>query len=200
MISSGFGRFAGSSGILAGVVGFLYSVAFIVLNNALLSGLFLLIGGLLATAALTGVYHRVRTIEASLALWGYTLAIAGALGSAIHGGYDLANAINPPAGLPTDLPSAIDPRGLLTFGVSAVGLFAISWLIGQGRVFAKGLSYLGYVLAALSVILYVGRLIVLSPRNPLIFVPALLAGFVAYPIWYVWIGLSLRKAGETPGA
>ena len=37
---------AGWSSFLAGVAGFLYSMAFVILQDALLSGLFLLIGGL----------------------------------------------------------------------------------------------------------------------------------------------------------
>lgn len=101
----------------------------------------------------------------------------------------MANAINPPSSPPTDLPNPIDPRGLLTFGVSGIGLFVIAWLIGRAAALPTGLGTLGYVLAVLSVVLYLGRLIVLSPRNPLIFVPALLTGFVVYPVWYVWTGI-----------
>ncbi|MDP9243568.1 MAG: hypothetical protein M3O77_00615 [Chloroflexota bacterium] len=57
-----------------------------------------------------------------LAFWALALGLAGALGAALHGGYDLANAINPPASDPiANLPSPIDPRGLLTFGVSGLG-------------------------------------------------------------------------------
>lgn len=119
--------------------------------------------------------------------------MVGALGSAIHGGYDLANAINPPASLLTDLPNSIDPKGLLTFGVSGIGFFVISWLFRQGQAFSKGLGNLGYLLATLSAILYLGRLIGLAPSNPLIFVLALLAGFVIYPVWYVWVGVALWK-------
>ena len=193
MVTSSFGRFAGLSAILAGLVGLLYSVSFIVLQNTLLSGLFLMVGGLLSTAVLTALYRHLRGSDASLALWGFGLAMVGALGSAIHGGYDLANAIDPPGSLAADLPNSIDPRGLLTFGVSGVGLFVISWLIVRGRAFSPGLGYLGYLLAVLSVILYLGRLIVLSPSNPLIFVPALLAGFVINPVWYVWVGVALWK-------
>jgi hypothetical protein len=152
-----------------------------------------MLGGLLATAALTALFHRVRDVDPSLALWALGLVLFAALGSVIHGGYDLANAINPPATPNTDLPNPIDPRGLLTFGVSGIGLFVIAWLIGRAAGLPKGLSYLGYLLAVLSVILYVGRLIVLSPRNPLIFVPALLAGFVVYPLWYVWAGVVLWR-------
>jgi len=199
MISSRFSHFAGISAVLAGLCGLIYAVSFIVLQNALLSGLFLMLGGLLATAALTGLFYRVRDVDPSLALWALGLVIFAALGSVIHGGYDLANAINPPATPNTDLPNPIDPRGLLTFGVSGIGLFVIAWLIGRTAGLPKGLSYLGYLLAVLSVILYVGRLIVLSPRNPLIFVPALLAGFVVYPLWYVWAGLVLWR-GTSDGS
>lgn len=91
---------------------------------------------------------------------------------------------------------SLDPRGLLTFAVSGIGLFALSWLVVRSGVFASGLRYLGCLLAALSVTLYIGRLIVLAPENPLILVPALLAGFVVCPIWYVWFGVALRKAGR----
>ena len=54
-------------------------------------------GGLFATAALTAVYSRLKETDATFALWALLLSIAGAFGAIIHGGYDLANAINPPA-------------------------------------------------------------------------------------------------------
>jgi hypothetical protein len=44
-------------------------VAFVVLQNVLLSGLFLMLGGLLSTAVLVAVYDRLRETDASLALW-----------------------------------------------------------------------------------------------------------------------------------
>jgi hypothetical protein len=44
----------------------------------------------------------------------------------------------------------------------------------------------GYVLAVLLVVLYPGRLMVLRATNPVILVPAVLAGFFANPAWYVW--------------
>ena len=199
MISSRFSRFAGICAVLAGFSGLLYAVAFVVLQNALLSGLFLMLGGLLATAVLTALFHRVRDVDPSLALWALGLVIFAALGSVIHGGYDLANAIHPTATPNTDLPNPIDPRGLLTFGVSGIGLFVMAWLIGRTAGLPKRLGTLGYGLAVLSVVLYLGRLIVLSPRNPLIFVPALLAGFVVYPLWYVWAGLVLWR-GTSAGS
>ena len=56
-----------------------------------------------------------------------------------------------------------------------------------------GLSYLGYLSAVLLIILYVGRLVILDPANPIILGPALLNGFVVNPAWYIWLGLLLRR-------
>src|SRR5690348_2696550 len=114
MQSVSFERFAGMSAILAGIAALLYSISFVVLHNTLLSPLFLMLSALLSTAALVAVYHRVRETDMAFALWALLLSFVGVLGAAIHGGYDLANAINH-AVVDTTLPSAVDPRGLLTF-------------------------------------------------------------------------------------
>jgi hypothetical protein len=190
--SPSFERFAGVCAILAGVSGFLYAVAFVILQNALLSGLFLMLTGLLTTAALVAVYERLRETDASFALLALLLGVAGALGSAVHGGYDLANVVNPPPSMP-DVPNQADPRGLLTFGVAGTALFVVSWLIVRGRRFPRGLGYLGYVSAILLLALYLGRLIVLDPTSPVILGPALLNGFLVSPIFYVWLGLALLR-------
>ncbi|HET6821197.1 MAG TPA: hypothetical protein VFH34_01045 [Anaerolineales bacterium] len=188
-----FAKFAGWSAILAGLSGFLYSISFIVLQDNLLSALFLLLGGLFSTAALTALYQRVRETESGFALLGFLLSLSAALGSAVHGGYDLANVLHPPVSPNTDLPSAIDPRGLLTFGVAGLGLFILSWLIAQDRSFPKVLVYVGYLSAFLMIVLYLGRLILLEATNLAIVIPALLEGFIVNPLWYVWLGRSLIK-------
>ena len=199
MPSKSFERFAGLCAILAGVVGFLYSVAFIVISRpapelgGLLSALFLMLGGLLSTAALAAVYARLREADAAFALWALLLGLVGAVGAAIHGGYDLSNALHPPATPNLDLPNAIDPRGLLTFGVAGIAMFVVAWLMGRGGGFPNGLGYLGYALAVLLVVIYLGRLIVLQATSPLIVAPALLTGFIVNPAWYIWLGLVLWR-------
>ena len=132
--SSSFERFAGLSAILAGITGLLYSISFVILKNDALIALFLMLGGVFSTAVLVAVYNRLKETDATFALWALFLSIAGAFGAIIHGGYDLANAINPTAAnvALVNLPSAIDPRGLLTFGVAGLGLFVIAWLMGRG--------------------------------------------------------------------
>jgi hypothetical protein len=52
-------------------------------------------------------------------------------------------------------------------------------------------GYLAYLLALLLVVLYLGRLIVLNPSNPVILIPALLNGFVVSPALYIVLGFAL---------
>jgi hypothetical protein len=190
--SASFERFAGVCAALAGVSGFLYAVAFVVLQDALFSELFLMTTGLLTSVALLAVYERLRETDASFALLALVLGLMGSLGSAVHSGYDLANAVNPPPNLP-DLPNPVDPRGLLTFGVAGAALFLVSWLIRRGGALPRGLGYLGYLSALLLVALYLGRLIVLDPTSPIILAPALLSGFLVNPIFYLWLALVLVR-------
>lgn len=205
MGSSSFEKFSGRLAILAGVAGFFYAVAFIIISRrdpttgALLSALFLLLTGLFASAAFVGVYERLKETSSGFALWAMLLGVVGALAMAIHGGYDLANAINPPAAnIPSiaGLPSQIDPRGLMSFGVAGIVLFAVSWLMRKSDQFPKGLSLLGYLSALLLIILYLGRLIILNPAHPVILLSAILNGFLVNPLWYVWLGIRLLRGRE----
>lgn len=191
--SNSFERFSGLCAILAGIIGLLYSISFVLLKNDLLIALFLMLGGVFSTAVLVAVYNRLKETEANFALWALFLSMAGAFGAIIHGGYDLANAINPTTANAAlaNLPSSIDPRGLLTFGVAGLGIFVFSWLMGRSGQFPRALSYWGYLLAVLLVVLYLGRLIILDPKNPVVLVDALLSGFIVNPVWYMWLAVVL---------
>ncbi len=197
MESRSFERFGSVMAILAGIAGFLYAVSFIILRNALASSLCLLVTGLLTTVALIALYYRLQTTGGPFAFYALLMGVAGAFGAAIHGGYDLAYNVNIPSPAPAPevlaLPSQIDPRGLLTFGFMAIGLFFFSWLITRSRVMPNSLGYLGYLSAIMLVILYIGRLIILDPTNPMILVPALLNGFILGPLFYLWIGAALWR-------
>jgi hypothetical protein len=188
-------RFAGLAAILAGLVGLLYSISFVVLQNNLLSALFLLAGGLLSLVALVALFNRLAEVDAAFALLGLMLAGVSALGAAIHGAYDLANAIHPPLAATgaAGLPNAIDPRGFLTFGLAGLAVLTAAFLMGRGGRFPSLLRLLTLALGLLLIIIYLGRLIVLTPTSPLILAPAALTGFILNPIWYVWLGLELRQ-------
>ena len=109
MRTMAFERFAGLAAILAGLSGFLYSVSFVILKNALLSGLFLMLGGLLTTVALVALFDRLGDTESTFALFGLILGAVSGLGSAVHGSYDLANAIRPAGALPAGLDGPAQP-------------------------------------------------------------------------------------------
>ena len=179
---------------MAGAAGFLYSIAFVLLKDQLTYSLCLLVGGLATTVVMVALYQRLRGVESGVAHLGLLLGVVAALGSVVHAGYDLGNAINPPASTNLDLPNQVDPRGLLTFGVAGLALLAFAWLMSKGGRFPRSLAYLGYLLAVLLVLIYLGRLIVLDANSPLILGPAALTGLVVNPLWYVLLGLALMRS------
>jgi hypothetical protein len=197
--SKPFERFAGGCAIAVGVGTILYSVAFVIalrttLPAAVTSAAFLLLlGGLLTTPVSVALYLRLRPAEEGFALWALLLALLGAAGSMIHGGFDLARLVGPPT-LPTEIPNAVDPRGFLTFGIAGVAVFVFAALIRRGGGLPRGLGVLGMVAGGLLVFIYLGRLIIFDPTNPVLLVAAVLGGLAVNPAWYVWLGISLRRA------
>jgi hypothetical protein len=199
-----YDRFASVSATLAGVIGLLYSISFVFVARTapdlggLLSALFLMLGGIFSSAALTGIYRRLvagPAVETTFALWGFWLALGGALGAFIHGGYDLSNAIHPPvaAYLTADAPNPIDPRGLLTFGLAGLSLLVLSLLMARSPNFSRALSRLGMLLGILLMLVYLARLLILDAANPLVLYPAALTGFLINPIFYIWLGHTLSR-------
>lgn len=196
-----FEKWAAIDSIFVGISSFLYAYSFIVLSRsdpesgAFFSALFLLLTGLFSVKVIVHLYHRLKHLDEAWAFWALIFAIVGAFGTAIHGGYDLANAINPPGNTPNlaNLPSQIDPRGLLTFGAAGIGLGTFSWLITKSKDLPKNLGLVGAISATLMLVLYLGRLIVLSPADPIIVWPALSNGFILSPIFYIWLGIVLLK-------
>jgi hypothetical protein len=196
MKPSSFDRTAGLAAILAALVGLIYSVSFVVLQNTLLYSLCLMIGGLLSLVALVALFERLGEVDAKVAMLGLMLGAVAALGAAIHGGYDLANVLNPPPALPdgvASLPNQIDPRGLLTFGVAGLAVLLAGGLMRRHPQFSRGFTALTFVLGTLLIVVYLGRLIVLTPTSPLVLLPAALTGFVVNPLWYLLLGLALRR-------
>ena len=184
---------AASAAMLVAVANLGYALSFLVVRpdnpdtGGTAASAFLLAGGLLALPALLALYRRLRDANPDLALLATVLAVASALGAAIHGGYDLANAINPPAQT-LDLPNQVDPRGLLTFGLGGLSLLLFAPLLANAEN-----KTLAATLGALLLSLYVLRLVVLDADNGAIVALAAITGFVVSPLWYVRLGLSLRS-------
>lgn len=190
MKTNALDRLAGLAALAAGVVAFLYAIAFVVLRSELGSALLLLVNGWLTSIVFCGLYERFRQ-HTPLALLAFVFSLGGTLGAMAHGGYDLANALHPPnpslAGL-ADLPSQVDPRGLFTFGLVGCGLLFNVNLMQQSQQFPRGLVWVGYLLGILLIEIYLARLILMAPTHPLLLYPVLLSGFIINPLWYLWIG------------
>src|SRR5919201_1664365 len=154
-----FERFAGLAALAVGIGGVAYSIAFLVLLYSgapkaadVLTNVFLLAGGILATAVFTAVYERFRAADPGFALWAFLLGSLGAVGSAAHGGYGLANIVKTPKSLDKELPSATDPRGFATFGLTALAIAIVSVLVLRVGLLPRPLAYLGLVACARSLI------------------------------------------------
>jgi hypothetical protein len=199
MRPSPFEKLAGSISVAVGIGGLAYSISFVTfLKNgsetaAKLAAFFLLVGGVAVTGVFVALYQRLRETDPAVALWALLLGTAGGLGSSIHGAYDLANFIKVPTVDNDGLPNAIDPRGLATFALAGLSIALVSWLILRGGRLPKRLGQLGFVGAALLVWVYLGRLIILNPKNPGVLIFAVISGFIVNPAWFVWLGVEFRR-------
>ena len=194
-MTAGFERDGGLAAIGTAVAGVLYAIFFVVVDDELTSGLFLLLTGLLTMVALTAAYGRVQAVDPGFALVALLFGAIGGAGAAIHGGFDLAQELNPEDEVPA-IPNAVDPRGLLTFGFTGVAVLLVAWLARRGGVLPARLGLVGYALGVLLIALYLARLIVLDSDNPVVAVPAVLAGFLAGPAWWLWLGVELRRTPQ----
>jgi hypothetical protein len=200
-----YDRVAGWAAILAGIGGFVYSVAFIigvVLGKApalgrSVSSSALLIGGLLTAVVAVALFERAREGSRPGALLGLAFALFGSIGAAIHGGYDLANVLHPPVAdilAKNELPNQVDPRGLLTFAAAGIGLFVLVWQVRRAGPLRNWVGSLGLAVGVLLILIYLGRLIILSPTNQLVGGLAGITGFILSPIFYVALGFWLLRS------
>lgn len=201
--SSGFQRFAGACAIGVGIGGIAYSIVFVLLvrtGNASLEAFtwaLLLLGGLLTTAVLSALYRRLTGVEPGVALWALLLGTSGALGSIVHAGFDLARLMRPSGKeaerVTAQLPNAIDPYGLLTFALAGLAILLFGWLIRRDPALPRGLGTLGVIAGILLILVYLGRFFIFDPSNPALLAIAAIAGVVANPAWFIWLGRTLRR-------
>jgi hypothetical protein len=206
-MSRAFERFAGACASLVALGGVGYAIAFVITvrsaprGASYASSLFLLAGGLVSLVVMIALYQRLRLADPSFALLGLLLGVAGALGSSIHGGFDLAVLVKRPAYSDVYFPAnMVDPRGLLTFGFTALALLVIAYLILQGAALPRRLGYLGLLGGILLIVVYLGRLIVLNPKSPVLLTAAVLSGFIVNPLWFLWVARILWRGQSQPAA
>lgn len=160
-------------------------------------------GSLLGIAAVLAVSESMRSMDEGWVYWTSALAIIGfavnALDSFRRMTLDPARAtayvqgdaaVKAALTLPSALPG-LDPQAWLRLGALGLWVLVVSLLALRGGIWPKPLAYLGIVVA----IVY--WLIVASNFLQVQSFTAIVAGVglvVLTPLWYIWLGLSLRKA------
>jgi hypothetical protein len=203
MPSRTYERFAGVCALLVAAVGVLYSLTFVVVVAdepkwaQVANAVFLLSGGLLALAVLIAVYGRIRDTEPAFALLALVLGLAGGLGSATHGAQEFAFEVRREGAIDIGV-SHVDPRGFLTFAVSGLAFLLVGWLVRRrADFFPRRLGDLSLVAGALLLLVYLGRLVIFDPDNPVLLVVAAVTGFVVNPALYAWLGVVLRRGSAS---
>ena len=84
--------------------------------------------------------------------------------------------------------------GAMLVVFEAVGLL-FDPRIGLGRIHTPGgLGRFGQLTGALMIIVYLARLTLYSPTNPLVLIGAGLTGLIVSPIFFIWLGRSLLRS------
>jgi hypothetical protein len=194
--SATFERFAGMSGVVVGLCSLLYAVFFLLVSGTLhtyLPPIFLAIGGFLALPVVVALYGRVRGADESFALWALLLAAIGYVGTAAHAVYGLALVVPQVTPGGDTLPSQLDPRGFLAFGVPGIAVLIFAWLIARSHQFPTALAYVGYALGIAVIALFLGTLFTNDLKSLWVLVPGAAASLIATPIWNIWLGLRFLR-------
>lgn len=161
------------------------------------------LGAVLALGALPAITEGVRSLNEGWARWAGNLAYLGfavtALDffrfwsiqeyrAAVFSGGDPSTQAAIDA-----LGQGLDPQGWLGFGAVGVWVLVVSVLSMRAGLWPRMLSYIGIAVAVMYWLLVVANVFGIWL---LISIVAGLGGVILAPIWYIWVGLLLRRVGE----
>jgi hypothetical protein len=217
-------RWGGLAAIGVGLASLLYGLAYVILvvlgprldTSASLTSfgiqitnLLLALSGVLSLIAVVAIFQRVRGVSeawARLALW---FGMFGALLGGLHGWSDLVR--NPilaralgqadsvaAANLLANLPSAVDPRGVGTFGLTGLFILVTGLLLYRVEGIPRRLAGVALASALLLGVTFVGTVLYasgdgLAPARYLFLVAGPLEAIIVGPLFYIWLGVLLRR-------
>jgi hypothetical protein len=193
-----FVRFGGLAGILLAITSWSAVVAYYTVArggaDAIGLQVFQLLYGLIAFWALFGIVAVYWVIRAHGEAWSFfaTLigvgASLGTITSSFYGAAVVREVATRPE-LLTPAATPTDPLSVMTFGLTGLW-FLIANLLLWKAAFPRLLVALGFVAVA---DLFVGFFAALSGNAPVLTYAGIIAGAVGGPLYWLWLGLLLRR-------
>jgi hypothetical protein len=160
----------------------------------------LAIAGALGLAVVAALSQKVGAMNDGWAHWTAILAYVGFAVSAVGNVLTLdrlprvaaafvAGDASAKAAIAATWKSTLDPLGLFGFGAIGLWIFVVSLLTLRDDAFPKPLAYIGLLLGIVNWLVPLALLFKLA----FLFFVVSVAGLVLGGIWYVWIGLNLRR-------
>lgn len=168
---------------------YVMSLASTTIGSQLFSGFYALIA-FWALIGIVALYYRVRSQNEPWAFFALLVGVISSIATITNALYQVAN-VRYLATLPiaeamhaVQAPSAANPLGLMTFGLTAVWFLIMAVLMPRAKLPAL-LGILGLVAFA---DLAVGFVATIAALPVLPFITALIAGLVGGPIFWAWLG------------
>lgn len=166
-----------------------------------IASLLLALGGLAATAAIVGIYQRVREINTGWAFWSLVLGFAYGILTTIYGIYIAflfpilstlyvnGNAATKASVLVVgSIPSPLDPYGFTKFVLSGLWLLITGMLMLRSGYFARPLAYLTLVAGIGVILLFIGNA---TNTSALILATGVPGSAIIGPLFWLWVGYTL---------
>lgn len=227
---SAYQKFAGAAAFVVALSSLIYGVVFLFLvpsaqkqlartadslhsfstnpTGRQIASLMLALGGLAATAAIVGIYRRVRESNESWALWSLVLGCTYGVLTTIYGVslmllfpilsnlYVQGNAATQASVLVVGaMPSPLDPFGFTKFVLSGIWLLITAMLMLRGSFFSRPLAYLTVIAGAGVLLLFLGNV---TNTSALILATGVPGSAIVGPLFWLWVGYTLwTKPADT---
>lgn len=162
------------------------------------------LGAVLAIAAVPAISEVVRAANEGWVRWTSNLAYLGFAVTAItyfqglarmpeRAAAYLAGDASTKAAIAATGGFSLDPQGWLAFGGVGLWVLVVSLLALRSDALPKALAYIGIATAILYWFVVAGYVLQIET---MVAIAAGLGGIIAAPIWYIWIGVTLRRASS----
>jgi hypothetical protein len=166
-----------------------------------IASLLLALGGLAATAAIVGIYRRLRETNPGWSLWSLLLGLTYGMLTAIYGIYiaflfPILSSLYASGDAATkasvlvvgSIPSPLDPFGFTKFVLSGSWLLITGVLMLRSRYFPRALAYLTLVAGIGVLLLFIGNA---TNSTALILATGVPGSAIIGPIFWFWVGYTL---------